>query len=319
LNTLRKKAAKNDIVFIATNPAPLLLFIGFLKYFKAFQLHILIHDVFPENTIPAGLFKKNTNIIYRLFALIFNHAYCQADHLITLGRDMEELLLNKIAKKKKDITVSVIPNWGDTKTIMPQNRQDSLITKWGLQDKIILQYAGNIGRVQALPEVIDAFYQNSNTKLHLVIFGSGAYTRNIIQFINKNDVKNITYYGSFLRHEQNEILNSCDIAIVSLSKGMYGLGVPSKAYNILAAGKPILFIGECNSEIAQLVAEEKIGWTIDINKNNALIDFFSNLKLDNPDELLAMGLRARQLCEEKYTKNKILSDLLNSVNNINSK
>lgn len=41
---------------------------------------------------------------------------------------------------------------------------------------------------------------------------------------------------------------------------MYGLGVPSKTYNILASGRPILFFGPKNSEIDLLVRENGIGY-----------------------------------------------------------
>ena len=51
---------------------------------------------------------------------------------------------------------------------------------------------------------------------------------------------------------------------------MYGLGVPSKSYNILSAQKPILFIGNKKSEIALMIEENNIGWTIDNNDVNQI-------------------------------------------------
>ena len=51
-----RKIHKGEIVLLATNPAPLLLFVRIIQSYKKFQLHILVHDVFPENTIPARIF-----------------------------------------------------------------------------------------------------------------------------------------------------------------------------------------------------------------------------------------------------------------------
>lgn len=60
--------------------------------------------------------------------------------------------------------------------------------------------------------------------------------------------KRMFHYWVFQdRSQQNDFLNACDIGIVTLNDGMYGLGVPSKSYNIWAAGKPILYIGDDNS------------------------------------------------------------------------
>ncbi len=308
--TLNKKLSKGEDVLIATNPAPLIILIGFLKYFKSFKFHILVHDVFPENTISAGIFQKKTNVIYKLLKAVFDHAYRQADHIIVLGKDMKELVQNKTNNKN---IISIIPNWADTKNITPLIRSNSLIKKWGLEKKIILQFAGNIGRSQGLSEVVEALYLSKNTNIHLLIFGSGAYASKLEQFVKENNIKNTSFHGNYSRMEQQQILNSCDIAIVSLSKGMYGLGVPSKTYNILAAGKPILFIGDLGSEISELVEKEEIGWSIDIRNKQQLIDFFSNLSSANFKGLSDMGAKARKLAEKTYSESKILNDLLKSI------
>lgn len=71
---------------------------------------------------------------------------------------------------------------------------------------------------------------------------------------------NVFFHGPYFRSQQNEVLSACDIALVTLQKGMYGLGVPSKTYNILASGRPILFLGPKDSEIDLLVREEGIGY-----------------------------------------------------------
>ena len=57
-------------------------------------------------------------------------------------------------------------------------------------------------------------------------------------------------------------MNACDVGIVTLSEGMFGLGVPSKSYNIMAVNKPILIVADESSEISQCVKEHNIGWTV---------------------------------------------------------
>ena len=96
------------------------------------------------------------------------------------------------------------------------------------------------------------------------------------------------------------MLSACDIAVVTLQDGMYGLGVPSKTYNILAAGRPILFFGPSNSEIELLVREKGVGycqWPDKWDKH----------------ELAEMGVRARKLAIDEYSKEAILNKLLNAI------
>jgi hypothetical protein len=123
-----------------------------------------------------------------------------------------------------------------------------------------LQYAGNIGRVQGLAAIVEAFKISNYKELHVLIHGSGALVPFIRNYIKTNRLSNVSLFGSYSRKDQNDILNSCDIAIVSLSSGIYGLAVPSKSYHILSAGKPILFLGDLRFEISCLVTEEGVGW-----------------------------------------------------------
>lgn len=77
------------------------------------------------------------------------------------------------------------------------------------------------------------------------IWGTGSAENTIKEKVLEYGMENqVSFHGTYFRSEQQKVLNSCDIALVRLVEGMYGLGVPSKTYNILAAGKPILYIGE---------------------------------------------------------------------------
>lgn len=63
-------------------------------------------------------------------------------------------------------------------------------------------------------------------------------------YTQSHKMSNVVFHGAYLRSKQSEVINSCDMALVTLTEGMFGLGVPSKTYNIMAAGKAVLFIGE---------------------------------------------------------------------------
>lgn len=304
--SLSKKVNKKDKVLIVTNPAPLLLFVSIIKKIKKFHLSILVHDVFPENTIPAGIFKSKKNVIYGLIKAIFDKAYSTADRLIVLGRDMKEVLFDKT----KNASISIIENWADIHSIFSKDR--AIWTSFSQKDKnlIHIQYAGNIGRVQGLMELLSIIKEANNPLLHFNFIGEGALKSEMILFVDKNNMNNISFLGSYKRDEQNNILNSCDLSVVTLSSGMYGLGVPSKTYNILAAGKPIIFIGDKNSEIGLLIDENEIGYCFSPNDREQLLLFLKNLSLNELDKLTAMGNKARCLAEIKYSEENILNKYL---------
>ena len=109
-------------------------------------------------------------------------------------------------------------------------------------------------------------------------------------------------------------MNNCDLAIVTLADGMYGLGVPSKSYNIMAAGKPILFIGDANSEIALTIKDFDIGYCYEANDVIGLKSFLSSLNENRKEELREKGLRAREVSEKYYSEKIVLQKFNRAIN-----
>lgn len=301
--SLFKKLEINGKVLTVTNPVPLIIFMALLKKVKKFHWSVLVHDVFPENSIPAGIMNSESKWSYKILKFIFDRAYSSADQFIVLGRDMEEVVRKKTGNKVKTL---VIENWGDTKTIFPKNKSEILPENSDLRYKTVFQYAGNIGRVQGLQQLLKIASTLKNQNIHFQLIGNGAVKEELEDFVKKNSLLNVSFQGSYTREEQNEILNSADVAIVTLAKGMYGLGVPSKTYNILAAGKPILYIGEKNSEIDRLVREQEIGYSFTIDDISGLEKFFNNFDVQEFEQLKRKAVNARRIAEELYSEEKIL-------------
>lgn len=293
LHALAKaKIRPEDKVLLVTNPAPLVLLMSRLKMKLGFELNILVHDVFPENTKPSGLKLP----MYGLFKHYFDKAYSKADQIIVLGRDMRHVLQEKITPFYKPLNssrvslsnhlgpkITIIENWADIDGIKRQPMPEG---------KIILEYAGNIGRVQGLDKIIEQLQED--VELHL--YGTGSMERKLKEINHPN----VYFHGSYFRSQQNDVLAACHIAIVTLQEGMYGLGVPSKTYNILASGRAVIFFGPKNSEIDMLVREEGIGYCGWPEKWDI-------------EELKAMGKKARELAERDYSKEIILNKYIQAI------
>jgi hypothetical protein len=97
-----------------------------------------------------------------------------------------------------------------------------------------------------------------------------------------------------------------DIGLITLSPGMYGLGVPSKVYNILSAGKPILFVGDKDAEIARYIHKYDVGWSFTWDNTTALMEFLNGLSEADKNIIHKKGQNARLLVEKKFTKGYII-------------
>ena len=304
---LLKNVKKGERVFIVTNPAPLILLISILKKIKKIELIILVHDVFPENTIPAKIVKSEKSVAYKILRIIFDHAYSKADKLIVLGRDMQSVIKNKINKYSKTSEIHIIENWGDVMGIYPVSKEEIFENDSPFKDKIIFQYAGNIGRVQGLLELLQIIKNIDNEKLVFYFVGEGAVKSTMQKYVEENNVKNVYFDGAYSRKDQLEVLNKADIAFVSLAEGMFGLGVPSKTYNILAAGKPVLYIGEEGSEIDLLIKDKNIGYSFRHNQRRELLNFFNSFDEKSVSDLELKKQNARDAAEKEFSEEKILN------------
>lgn len=296
---IRVKA--EDKVLLVTNPLPLIVFVAKLKKKIGFELNLLVHDIFPENTKAANVKIPLRPIVSKLFAW----AYSKADLYVVLGRDMVKVLKKKIQQFNKTPNIKIIENWADTVSIWPIDRSGN--------DIISIEYAGNIGRGQGLCEFIDCLYESRNQNIQLHLYGTGALEESLRRDVKKRKIANVIFHGSYFRSQQNEVLNNCDIALVSLSDEAYGIGVPSKTYNILASGKPILYLGHPESEIALMVKEHDLGYVFSHHDKKGIIGFLSKLDRKDIKNMKQMGVRGRIIAEERYSKEKILSMLFETI------
>ena len=82
--TVLLKVKKGDNIFLTTNPAFLVIPIAILKKIKGYSFEILVHDIFPDNLVPAGLIREN-GLKYMLLSGVYNSSYRNADRVIVLG------------------------------------------------------------------------------------------------------------------------------------------------------------------------------------------------------------------------------------------
>ena len=274
----KRNIKQGDKVLIVTNPAPLVLLMSRLRKKREFELNILVHDVFPENTVPAGL--HIPHLAYLIVKRFFDDAYSQADRLIAIGRDMADVLKSKV---KNIVRVDIVENWGDVEHIQPMPFPEG---------NIKVEYAGNIGRVQGLEKVVEELPQG--VELHF--YGTGAME----DALKEKRHQNVFFHGAYFRSQQERVLGAAHASIVTLSEDMYGLGVPSKSYNIMASGRPIIYFGPENGEIGLLIKEFGIGY----------IGWPEKWDLE---EMKAKGAKSRSLVEREYSKKAILDKFIETI------
>jgi glycosyltransferase involved in cell wall biosynthesis len=255
-----KAIREKDIVFTGTNPAILLCLMPVLKGFFRFKWILLVHDVFPDNLLAASLIKRS-NPLFKFSAYYFSWVYAAPDKLLCIGRDMESLLRQKTNGRARTVFV---PNWANGDDVYPVPRDGlDFFKNYGWEDHVVFQFFGNIGRVQGVDNLLKAISLATAKNAAFIFIGGGVMVPIVEKFIKAHPSKSIRFIGPMPLAEKNKGLAMCDVALVSLEAGMFGLGVPSKSYFSLAAGKPILAAVDSDSEIGLMLSEFPVGWRCD--------------------------------------------------------
>jgi len=290
---LDREARKGDTVIAVTNPVLNIVTVSKTCRRLGLKFIIFAHDVFPENAVPAGLI-SGKNPLYLALVSVFNRAYKRADMVVACGSDMKKVLEKKTGSSCHPVIYS-IPNWSNQDIIHPSANVNTGAIK--------IKFAGNLGRVQGLDAILAIVKRLSNDDIQFIFQGDGAFS----DLIKKAESPNLLTKGPYKRDNEQDVLSECDIGLVSLSPGMYGLGVPSKSYNLMAAGKPILFIGPAHTEIYEMIKENDIGWAFDIHEEEEIVRFLESIRISDRGSIAEKGMRARKLAESTYSKESILN------------
>jgi glycosyltransferase involved in cell wall biosynthesis len=251
---------KDDVVITGTNPVVLLLIFPFFHLILRFRWILIVHDVYPDNLVPSKVLNSKS-LLLKALQVYFRWVYRSADLIVVIGRDMKKLIEEKVGSSEK---IHYIPNWVDENDIHPLDRNKSeIITNLGWGGKFVFQFFGNIGRLQAVDNLLEAIRLVKNPSAVFLFIGGGAKANLIKEFVSGNSDNRVHYFGELEQSRKIIGLAACDIALITLEKGMVGLGVPSKAYFSMAADRPLLAVMEPDAEIALMVKEHNIGWVCD--------------------------------------------------------
>lgn len=176
------------------------------------------------------------------------------------------------------------------------------------QNTVKVVYAGLLGVAQGIFDIVkNVNFRELSAEFH--IYGDGNEREQIQKFLSENKSTNIFLHKSVSREEMPPLLESFYCSIIPLVKKIHG-AVPSKIYESMAAGLPVLFSG--SGEGAKIISENKAGLTsmpgdFQSLKNN-LIKLRDNVGLRNE-----LAKNARRTAEEKFDRDKLCSDFVEKL------
>ena len=97
-----------------------------------------------------------------------------------------------------------------------------------------------------------------------------------------------------------------DLHWLSLQPALEGLIVPSKFYGTAASGRPVLFIGDPDGEVARLIRQHECGWTFQVGESAAIAELARGLARDR-SALVERGANARRMVQDHFSRRRAIA------------
>jgi polysaccharide deacetylase family protein (PEP-CTERM system associated) len=304
---------RHDVVICFTTP-PFIALVGvLLKWIKGTRLVYWTMDLYPEVAGAAGVMKSN-GALWNIFRWVDRICLRQSDRVVALGDYMKQKVIQKGAAPTRVSTISV---WSGAEKFARRNRQDNpLRTEWNIGDRFTVLYVGNFGLGHDMDAIAGAVEKlKDDDSIRWLFIGDGKAKPNLERRISECGAKNIFVSGYQTRGQLADVLDLGDTHLVTLLPGWEGLILPSKFFSVLAAGKPVLWVGPENSECVTILNENQCGYQSKPGDGDALAREIQYLSAHRSDAQ-EMGRRGQVAYEMKYESQhacKAWQDVLHAI------
>ncbi|HEY0321729.1 MAG TPA: glycosyltransferase family 4 protein [Pyrinomonadaceae bacterium] len=306
------RVERHDIVLALTQP-PLIGFIGLLiGRLRGMHVMALVQDIYPDVAIALGTVKEKS-LGARFFDWLNRRTLSGMDRIIVLSECMRDRIAAKVASDGSS-RIDIIHNWADGQMIkpLPPEERNPFVEEHALQNRFVLIFSGNFGLVNEFETVLEAMrLLRERSDILFLFIGDGVRRDDIKRYAEEHRLENIRMLPYQPRASLRYSLTAGDAHLVTLAEGLAGLSVPSKTYAIFAAGRPVLFVGDEQSAIAKLVAENDCGAVMRAGESRRLAQVIVEWAA-NPQKLADFGRRARTLFETSFDRAHAMTAYLDS-------
>jgi colanic acid biosynthesis glycosyl transferase WcaI len=265
--TLLMKLQRGDVALTVTAPFTLPYAVVAAAKLKRARSALIMHDLFPDVLVMAGLLKPESIVAHAIRAanaLMFR----ALDAVVTIGRDTEQLLLRYRGVTREKIWF--IPNWATLAPavgpIQPDNRYRRLHAA-----RFVVGLSGNLGFTHDPVVVFEAArLLRDDPDIHFLLSGWGIGFDRLKQLQSEANLPNVTLVERVEDENLEAFLLAANVWLIPYRKNVAGVSVPSRFYNLLAVGRPVIIISEPGAEAALTVKEHRLGWVVAPGRSDEL-------------------------------------------------
>ena len=288
---------RGDIVVAKTDPPLVSLVCALAAKVRGAALINWQQDVFPEiaSLLGANPLPRWLDSLLRRWR---DSSLRAARMNVVIGNRMLQYFVGSGIPPTR---LCLIENWADAREVIPKLPSASALrSRLGLLDRFVVGYSGNLGRAHEFETILGAAKAlESQPVFAFLIIGGGAKIPAFKRAVADCGLNNVSFLPYQPREALADSLAAADVHVASLLPSLEGFIVPSKFYGILAAGRPIVFVGDPDGELSQIILASACGLVVRVAACHELAEQLCRLRAA-PNACAEMGRRARQLLDEKY-------------------
>lgn len=246
-------ARRDAVVIVMTDPPLIGIGADLVAQARGAAVVHWVQDIYPE--LAISLARQSWLKLVRPWR---DRAWRRAAVCVTLGTDMAAVFARAGVPEKRQ---SIIPNWPPL-GVGPASAGviAGVRAAWGVADKFVVGYSGNLGRVHELRSVVAlAEALRGDSSVAFVLVGHGPQRAWLEAEVRSRGLTQVSFHAPQPRENLSASLAAADVHLVTLRSGCEQLVFPSKLYGVAAAGRPVAFIGPADCEVARLVREGDLG------------------------------------------------------------
>jgi glycosyltransferase involved in cell wall biosynthesis len=254
-----KTSGRGDVVLTVTAPFMLPYAVALAARLKRARSALIMHDLYPDVLVVAGLLQPGS-IMAKSMAWANTLMFRLLDAVITIGQDTSQLLRQYRSLPPRKIFF--IPNWA---TLRPGIRQVDRENPYrrALSAEFVVGLSGNLGFTHDPQIVFEAArLLREATDIHWLLSGWGVGFDRLKQLQAEANLPNVTLIDRVESANLEALLSAADVWLIPYRRQAAGVSVPSRFYNLLAVGRPVVIVSEPEAEAARIVTEGNLGWVI---------------------------------------------------------
>jgi glycosyltransferase involved in cell wall biosynthesis len=254
------KLRRRDVVLTVTAPFMVPYAVAAAAKLRGARSVLIMHDLYPDVLVMAGLLRPSS-ILAKMMrganALMFR----ALDTVVIIGRDTERLLL-----RYKGVTrdkIWFIPNWA---TLVPAVRPIEFDNPYRRSHaaRFVVGLSGNLGFTHDPDVAFDAArILRDDPNIHFLLSGWGIGFERLREMQSGENLPNVTLVERVAEEDLEQLLAAANIWLIPYRKDLAGVSVPSRFYNLLAVGRPVILVSEADAEAALTVSEHDLGWVVE--------------------------------------------------------